>query len=166
MLLSPSIQDWLPENHLARFIADVTEQLDLSEIVKEYRRRDGRGQAGSCYHPLMLTRPLLYGYAVEVSSSRVIERKTCEDLAFRCLAADQHPDHDTIATFRQMHLERLAGLFTQALRLCRKAGLVKLGYVAIDGSKPQANAAIDRAEPGGEADGGQCGRGFFQRRTG
>jgi transposase len=143
MLLSPSIQDWLPENHLARFIADVTEQLDLSEILKEYRRRDGRGQSG--YHPLMLTRLLLYGYAVGVSSSRVIERKTYEDLAFRYLAADQHPDHDTIATFRQMHLERLAGLFTQALRLCQKAGLVKLGHVAIDGSKLQANASKHKA---------------------
>jgi transposase len=143
MLLSPTIQDWLPENHLARFIADVAEQLDLSEILKEYRRRDGRGQEG--YHPLMLTRLLLYGYAVGVSSSRVIERKTYEDLAFRYLAADQHPDHDTIATFRQVHLERLAGLFTQALRLCQEAGLVKLGHVAIDGSKLQANASKHKA---------------------
>src|SRR6202030_4876255 len=92
--------------------------------------RDGRGQSG--YHPLMLTRLLLYGYAVGVSSSRVIERKTYEDLAFRYLAADQHPDHDTIAAFRQQHLKTLAGLFTQALQLCQKAGLVKLGHVAID----------------------------------
>lgn len=113
MLLSPSIQDWLPENHLARFIADVTEQLDLSKILREYERRDGRGQAG--YHPLMLTRLLLYGYAVGFASSRVIERKTYEDVAFRFLAADQHPDHDTIAAFRQKHLHTLAGLFTQAL---------------------------------------------------
>jgi transposase len=143
MLLSPSIQDWLPENHLARFIADVTEQLDLSKILREYERRDGRGQAG--YHPLMLTRLLLYGYAVGFASSRVIERKTYEDVAFRFLAADQHPDHDTIAAFRQKHLHTLAGLFTQALRLCQKAGLVKLGHVAIDGSKLQANASKHKA---------------------
>jgi transposase len=143
MLLSPSIQEWLPENHLARFIADVTEQLDLSKILREYQRGDGRGQAG--YHPLMLTRLLLYGYAVGVASSRVIERKTYEDVAFRYLAADQHPDHDTIAAFRQRHLQTLAGLFTQALRLCQKAGLVKLGHVAIDGSKLQANASKHKA---------------------
>lgn len=143
MLLSPSIQDWLPENHLARFIADVTEQLDLSKILREYERRDGRGQAG--YHPLMLTRLLLYGYAVGDASSRVIERKTYEDVAFRYLAADQQPDHDTIAAFRQRHLQTLAGLFTQALRLCQKAGLVKPGHVAIDGSKLQANASKHKA---------------------
>lgn len=143
MLLAPSIQDWLPEDHLARFIADVTEQLDLSQILREYERRDGRGQAG--YHPLMLTRVLLYGYAIGVASSRAIERKTYEDVAFRYLAADQHPDHDTIAAFRQKHLNRLAGLFTQALKLCQKAGLVKLGHVAIDGSKLQANASKHKA---------------------
>jgi transposase len=143
MLLAPSIQDWLPENHLARFIADVTEQLDLSKILLEYERRDGRGQAG--YHPLMLTRLLLYGYAIGVASSRAIERKTHEDLAFRYLAADQHPDHDTIAAYRQKHLETLAGLFTQALKLCQKAGLVKLGHVAVDGSKLQANASKHKA---------------------
>ena len=143
MLLSPSIQDWLPENHLARFVADVTEQLDLSKILREYERRDGRGQAG--YHPLMLTRLLLYGYAVGVASSRIIERKTYEDVAFRYLAADQHPDHDTIAAFRQRHLQTLAGLFMQTLRLCQKAGLVKLGHVAIDGSKLQANASKHKA---------------------
>ncbi|HEY1897856.1 MAG TPA: IS1182 family transposase [Terracidiphilus sp.] len=143
MLLSPSMQEWLPENHLARFIGDVTEQLDLSKILREYERRDGRGQAG--YHPLMLTRLLLYGYAVGDASSRVIERKTYEDVAFRYLAADQHPDHDTIAAFRQRHLQTLAGLFIQALQLCRKAGLVKLGHVAIDGSKLQANASKHKA---------------------
>jgi transposase len=143
MLLSPSMQEWLPENHLARFIGDVMEQLDLSKILREYERRDGRGQAG--YHPLMLTRLLLYGYAVGDASSRVIERKTYEDVAFRYLAADQHPDHDTIAAFRQRHLQTLAGLFIQALQLCRKAGLVKLGHVAIDGSKLQANASKHKA---------------------
>ena len=143
LLLAPSLQEWLPENHLARFLADVTEQLDLSKIYGAYGRRDGRGQAG--YHPLLLTRLLLYGYAMGVASSRVIERKTYEDVAFRYLAADQHPDHDTIAAFRQQHLETLAGLFTEALQLCQKAGLVKLGHVAIDGSKLQANASKHKA---------------------
>jgi transposase len=107
-LMAPSLQEWLPENHLARFIADLTGQLNLSGIYAGYQRRDGRGQTG--YHPLMLTRLLLYAYAMGVSSSRVIERKTYEDVALRYLAADQHPDHDTISSFRQQHLNALAGL--------------------------------------------------------
>ena len=143
LLLAPSLQQWLPEGHLARFIADVTEQLDLSAIYSAYDRRDGRGQAG--YHPLLMTRLLLYGYCVGVASSRGIERKTFEDVAFRYLAADQHPDHDTIANFRKQHLARLGELFVQALQLCQKAGLVKLGHVAIDGTKIQANASKHKA---------------------
>ena len=139
LLLAPSLQQWLPEGHLARFIADVTEQLDLSAIYSAYDRRDGRGQAG--YHPLLMTRLLLYGYCVGVASSRGIERKTFEDVAFRYLAADQHPDHDTIANFRKQHLTKLGELFVWALQLCQKAGLVKLGQVAIDGTKIQANAS-------------------------
>src|SRR6266480_7240413 len=143
LLLAPSLQQWLPEGHLARFLADVTEQLDLSAIYSAYDRPDGRGQAG--YHPLLLTRLLLYGYCVGVASSRAIERKTYEDVAFRYLAADQHPDHDTIANFRKQHLARLGELFVQALQLCQKAGLVKLGHVAIDGTKIQANASKHKA---------------------
>lgn len=143
LLLPPSLQDWLPEGHLARFVSDVTEQLDLSPIYAAYSRKDGRGQLG--YHPLLLTRLLLYGYCLGVSSSRKIERKTHDDVAFRFLAADQHPDHDTIASFRQRHLEALAGLFLQALRMCQKAGLVKLGHVAIDGTKLKANASKHKA---------------------
>jgi len=142
-LLPPSLQDWLPENHLARFIADVTNELDLSAIYAKYGRKDGRGL--SAYHPLLLTRLLLYGYCVGVTSSRRIERGTHDDVAFRYLAANQHPDHDTIATFRQQHLEALAGLFVQALRLCQKAGLVKLGNVAIDGTKIMASASTRRS---------------------
>src|SRR5712692_4032484 len=126
LLLPPSLQDWLPERHLARFIADLTDQLDLSQILATYERKDGRGLAA--YHPVMLVRLLLYGYCVGVASSRKIERATYEDVAFRYLAADQHPDHDTIASFRQTHLQNLAGLFMQALQLCEKAGLVKLGH--------------------------------------
>lgn len=143
LLLPPSLQEWLPEGHLARFIADVTEQLDLSAMYAGYGRKDGRGQLG--YHPLLLTRLLLYGYCVGVVSSRAIERKTQEDVAFRYLAADQHPDHDTIANFRKQHLKALSGLFLQALQLCRKAGLVKLGHVAVDGTKIQANASKHKA---------------------
>jgi len=143
LLLPPSLQEWLPDGHLARFIADVTEQLDLSAIYAGYGRKDGRGQLG--YHPLLLTRLLLYGYCVGVVSSRAMERKTHDDVGFRYLAADQHPDHDTIANFRKQHLKALSGLFLQALQLCRKAGLVKLGHVALDGSKIQANASKHKA---------------------
>jgi transposase len=142
-LLPPSLQDWLPEGHLARFLGDLVEGLDLSAIYAAYDRKDGRGLAA--YHPLMMVRLLLYGYCVGVASSRQIERRSYEDLAFRYLAADQHPDHDTIAHFRQTHLQSLAGLFLQALRLCEKAGLVKLGHVAIDGTKLQANASKHKA---------------------
>jgi len=144
-LLPPSLQDWLPEDHLARFIVDVTNELDLSAIYAQYERTDGRGL--SAYHPLLLTRLLLYGYCVGVTSSRRMERATHDDVAFRYLAANQHPDHDTIAAFRQQHLNVLAGLFVQALRLCQKAGLVKLGNVAIDGTKILANASTRRSVP-------------------
>ena len=143
LLLPPSLQDWLPEKHLARFIADMTEALDLSQILDEYGRRDGRGTLG--YHPLMMVRVLLYGYCLGMVSSRKLERATYQDVAFRYLAADQHPDHDSIASFRQTHLQALAGLFMQALQLCEKAGLVKLGHVAIDGTKLKANASKHKA---------------------
>ena len=98
-LLPPSLQDWLPEKHLARFVADVMNELDLSAIYAVYERHDGRGL--SAYHPLAMARLLLYGYCTGVTSSRKIEEATYTDLAFRYLAADQPPDHDTIATFRQ-----------------------------------------------------------------
>lgn len=142
-LLPPSLQDWLPEDHLARFIAEVSETLDLNPIYAHYERNDGRGLAA--YHPLLLTRLLLYAYATGRASSRRIEQATYDDVAFRYLAADQHPDHDTIANFRQEHLKVLAGLFVQVLRLCQRAGLVKLGHVAIDGTKLWANASPHRS---------------------
>jgi transposase len=133
----------LPEDHLARFIAELTNTLDLSKIYGVYGRRDGRGKAA--YHPVMMVRLLLYGYCVGVMSSRRIERASYEDVAFRYLAADQHPDHDTIASFRQQHLSALGEIFTQVLRLSGQAGLVKLGHVAIDGTKLQANASKHKA---------------------
>jgi transposase len=137
-LLPPSLQDWLPESHLARFIAEISEQLDLSAIYATYGRQDGRG--AQAYHPQMLTRLLLYAYCVGKPSSRQIERATYDEVAFRYLAANQHPDHDTIANFRQQHLQSLAGLFVAALGMCREAGLVKLGQVALDGTKVRAQA--------------------------
>ena len=122
---------------------DVVSELDLSAIYKSYAEKDGRGQAA--YAPEMIVRLLLYGYANGVYSSRKIEKRTYEDVAFRYLSGDQHPDHDTIASFRKRHLDALAGLFTQALLLCAEAGLVKLGHVAIDGTKIKANASKHKA---------------------
>src|SRR5260370_32112882 len=143
LLLPPSLHDWLPENHLARFLVDVVETLDLSAIHACYDAGDGRGQPA--YAPAMMVRVLLYGYATGTFSSRKIQARTFEDVAFRFLSADAHPDHSTLAEFRKRHLQALAGLFTQALQLCQKAGLVKLGHVAIDGTKLQANASKHKA---------------------
>jgi transposase len=142
LLVLPSLHDWLPEKHLARFIGEIVGELNLKPILDVYWRKDGRGAEG--YHPEMLTRLLLYGYATGLTSSRRIEKATYDSVPFRYLAADQHPDHDTIAAFRQQHLEALAALFVEALRLCRKAGLVKLANVAIDGTKLKANAGWGR----------------------
>jgi transposase len=143
LLFPPSLDDWLPEGHLARFLLDVVSALDLSAIYKSYQDKDGRGQAA--YAPEMMVRLLLYGYARGVYSSRKIQTRTFEDVAFRYLSGDQHPDHATIAEFRKRHLEALSGLFTQALLLCSEAGLVKLGHVSIDGTKIKANASKHKA---------------------
>jgi transposase len=143
LLFPPSLHDWLAEGHLARFLVDVVAALDLSAIYGSYEAGDGRGQ--SAYAPAMMLRVLLYGYATGVYSSRKIEARTYEDVAFRYLSADAHPDHDTFAEFRKRHLEALGGLFTQALLLCEKAGLVKLGHVSIDGTKIKANASKHKA---------------------
>jgi len=125
LLFPPSLHDWLPDGHLARFVVDVVSALDLDAIYASYREKDGRGQPA--YAPEMMVRLLLYGYATGVYSSRKIETRTYEDVAFRYLAGDRHPDHATLAEFRKRHLTALAGLFRQALLLCAKAGLVKLG---------------------------------------
>jgi transposase len=143
LLFPPSLHDWLPEGHLSRFLLDVVSALDLSAIYKSYQDKDGRGQAA--YAPEMMVRLLLYGYARGVYSSRKIQTRTFEDVAFRYLSGDQHPDHATIAEFRKRHLEALSGLFTQALLLCSEAGLVKLGHVSIDGTKIKANASKHKA---------------------
>jgi transposase len=137
------LQDWLPEGHLARFVAEVVETLDLAAIYAKYEAGDGRGL--SAYDPRMMVRVLIYGYCRGVASSRRIERATYDDVAFRYLAADQHPDHDTIAAFRQEQLTPLAQLFVQVLQLCQRAGLVKLGHVALDGTKIKANASKHKA---------------------
>ena len=143
LLLPPDLREWLPEGDLALFISDVVDELDLSAIYCAYERTDGRGQPA--YHPAMMVKLLLYGYCTGLPSSRKIERATYRDVAFRVLAADQHPDHDSLAAFRQRHLDVLAGLFVQVLRLCQAAGLVKLGHVALDGTKVKANASKHKA---------------------
>ena len=143
LLFPPSLHDWLPENHLARFLADVVNALDLEAIYASYGEKDGRGM--SAYAPAMMVRVLLYGYATGVYSSRKLQAKTYDDVAFRFLSADEHPDHSTLAEFRKRHLKALGGLFLQALQLCAKAGLVKLGHVAIDGTKIKANASKHKA---------------------
>lgn len=142
-LFPPSISDWVPENHIARFIGDVVDSLDLTAILAKYERQDGRG--APAYHPAMMVRLLVYGYCTGVRSSRRIERATWDDVAFRFLAADQHPDHDSISEFRRRHLRELAALFLQVLKLCQAAGLVKLGHVSLDGTKMKANASKHKA---------------------
>jgi len=142
LLLPPSLEDWLPEGHLARFISEVAGELDLEPIYRSYEEKDGRGQAA--YEPLMMLKLLLYGYAIGMASSRKIEKATHDSVAFRYLAVNQHPDHDTLAEFRRRHLEALRNLFLQVLKLCQQAGLVKLGHVALDGTKVKANASRHR----------------------
>ncbi len=141
-LLPPSPLDWVPEGHLARFILDVLEELDLSAIYAHYEREE-RGYPP--YHPRMMAGLLLYAYCVGVPSSRKIERRCYEDVAFRVISANQQPDHTRISEFRRVHLNALAGLFTQVLQMCRQQGLVKLGHVALDGTKMKANASKHKA---------------------
>ena len=135
--------DWLPEDHLAYFVLDLIEELDLGAIERVLQAKDARGERP--YSPRMMTTLLLYGYAVGVFSSRKIERATHEDVAFRMLAAGEHPHFTTINEFRGRHLEALAGLFQQLLEECMSAGLVTLGHVAIDGTKMKANASKHKA---------------------
>ena len=143
LLLPADMRDWIPEGHLALFLLDVVSVLDLSAIERVHAAKDPRGRAG--YDPAMMVALLLYAYCVGKPSSRRIEQATYDEVAFRVLTGDQHPDHDSIAEFRKRHLEALSGLFMQVLRLCQKAGLVKLGHIAIDGTKVKANASKHKA---------------------
>lgn len=141
-LLPPSPRDWLPEDHLAYFILDLVRELDLGPIYAHYER-ELRGYPP--HHPQMMVALLLYAYAVGVPSSRKIERRTHEDIAFRVIAGGTHPDHTRISEFRRIHLKELEKLFVQVLQLCAKAKLVKLGHIAIDGTKIKANASKHKA---------------------
>ena len=143
LLLPPSLRDWLPEGHLALFISDVVDALDLSAIFASYEKGDGRGMPP--HHPAMMTKVLLFAYCTGKPSSRRIERATYEEVPYRVLAANQQPDHDSIAAFRKRHLPALAGLFVQVLEMARQMGLVKLGHVALDGTKVKANASKHKA---------------------
>lgn len=142
LLLPPDLREWLPEGHAAYFVLDVLGELDLSEIYASYDGSKG-GRPG--FDPRLMVGLLLYGYCQGVASSRKIEKATYESVPFRVLAANQHPDHDTIAEFRRRHLSALSGLFVQVLHLCQKAGLVRLGHVAMDGTKLRANASKHKA---------------------
>lgn len=141
-LMPASMRDWLPANHMAYFISDVVDQLDLSAITKRYKCEE-RGYPP--YHPVMMVKVLLYAYCIGVPSSRKIAKRLEEDIAFRVLAANNTPDFRTISDFRKDHLKALAGLFLQVLKLCQKAGLVKLGHVSLDGTKIKANASKHKA---------------------
>jgi transposase len=135
LLLPPSLRDWLPADHLAWFVLDAVEAMDLAEFY----RADGHGRAA--HDPSMMVGLLLYAYAVGERSSRGVERRCLEDIAFRVITANQAPDHATVARFRVRHEDALAGLFGQVLALCARAGAVSVGVIAVDGTKVRANAA-------------------------
>jgi transposase len=137
-LLPPDMREWLPADHLAWFVLEVVDQLDLGPFLAAYRA-DGHGRAA--YEPRMLLAVLLYGYCTGVRSSRQLERRCHQDIAFRVLSGNSTPDHVTFARFRVRHQQALAGFLVQSLRLCAAAGLVRLGLVALDGTKVAANAA-------------------------
>src|SRR6202521_6005814 len=141
-LLPPSLREWLPEDHLAYFVSDMVDQLDLSAITTVYEEED-RGYPP--YHPVMLTKVLVYAYCVGVFSSRKIQRRLIEDVPFRVLAAGNEPDFRTIADFRKRHLAALQGFFEQVLHLARELGTPRVGRVALDGSKVKANASKHKA---------------------
>ena len=145
-LLPPSVDEWLPQRHLARFVVEVIDGLDLSELVKAYR-----GSGSASYHPAMLLGLLVYGYATKVFSSRAIERATYDSVAFRFIAGNEHPDHDTIAAFRKRFLGQIEALFVDVLKLARTMGMLKLGTVALDGTKVHANASRHSALSYGHA---------------
>jgi transposase len=142
LLLPPSLRDWLPEDHLVYFVSDVVDQLDLTEIHAVYEKEQ-RGQPP--YDPRLMTKLLVYGYCVGVFSSRKIQKRLQEDVAFRVLAAGNQPDFRTISDFRKIHLETLQGLFEQVLAMALEAGAMRLGRVSLDGTKIKANASKHKA---------------------
>lgn len=141
-LLPPSPPDWLPDDHLGYFVSELVDELDLSAITALYEDEE-RGSPP--YHPVMMTKVLVYAYCVGVFSSRKIQRRLAEDVVFRLLAAGNQPDFRTIADFRKIHLAALRGLFEQVLRMALEAGALQLGRVALDGSKIKANASKHKA---------------------
>lgn len=145
-LLPPSLQDWLPEKHLARFVVDMVERLDLRELERCYG-----GGGKQPYHPALLLALLFYGYATGVFSSRKLEQASYDSVAFRFITGDTHPDHDTIASFRKRFLPQLEGLFVQLLVLAKVTGLFRLGNVSLDGTKIKANASKHKAMSWGYA---------------
>ncbi len=146
-LLPPSVQDWLPESHLARYVVDVVEALDLSALTRAYA-----GRGSDAYHPAMLLSLLIYGYATGTHSSRKIERATYDSLAFRFIACDQHPDHDTLASFRRRFGAQFVDAFVQVLQVARENQLSRFGTVSLDGTKIHANASRHSALSYGHAE--------------
>lgn len=146
-LLPPSVQDWLPESHLARYVVDVVEGLDLSELEHAYA-----GRGSDAYHPALLLSLLIYGYATGTHSSRKIERATHDSLAFRFIACDQHPDHDTLSNFRRRFGAQFAAIFVQVLQVARENQLSRFGTVSLDGTKIRANASRHSALSYGHAE--------------
>ena len=142
LLLPPSLDEWLPEGHLAYFVSDTVDALDLSEF---HRRYEGGGPRNQPFHPAMMVKVLLYGYATGVFSSRKLAKKLHEDVALRMLGAGNFPAHRTLSDFRVLHLTELAALFVQVVKLARECGLVKLGTIAVDGTKLKANASRHKA---------------------
>ena len=139
-LFPPSVQDYVPEDHLARFVAEMVEQLDMSPLLGVYT-----GKGKKPYHPAMLVALIFYGYATGTFSSRKLEKATYDSVAFRYLCANTHPDHDTIASFRKRFLKELEGFFVEILLIGQAMGLLKLGTVSLDGTKIKANASKHKA---------------------
>ena len=145
-LLPPAVEDWLPKDHLARFVVDIVDQLDLSALTRRYR-----GTGSAAYHPTVMLGLLIYGYATGVYSSRRIEAATHESIAFRYIAANEQPDHDSLCTFRKRFLKQIEALFVQVLCIARQMKLLKLGTIALDGTKIHANASRHSALSYGHA---------------
>ena len=145
-LLPPSSEDWLPKDHLARFVVDIVDQLDLSALTRQYR-----GTGSAAYHPAVMLGLLIYGYATGVYASRRIEVATYESIAFRYIAANEQPDHDSLCAFRKRFLKEIEVLFVQVLCIARQMKLLKLGTIALDGTKIHANASRHSALSYGHA---------------